>query len=75
MDACLYLLWKPFDINPNVDGARSEIVALKRKLWTIPLEYTQYVGSFYFKKQLLAWDSVAAQNFEFKISITLDKPL
>jgi chitin synthase len=54
----IYHLWKAFDINSNVGGARGEIVALKDK-YGVNLLNTL----------------VTAQNFEYKMSNILDKPL
>ncbi|GAA6023247.1 hypothetical protein JCM10207_005221 [Rhodosporidiobolus poonsookiae] len=52
-------LWKAFDMNSNVGGACGEIVAMKGKFWM----------------NLLMNPLVAAQNFEYKTSNILDKPL
>ncbi|KIP07919.1 glycosyltransferase family 2 protein [Phlebiopsis gigantea 11061_1 CR5-6] len=55
----IYHLWKAFDINSNVGGACGEIVALKGK----------------YGQNLINPLAVAAQNFEYKMSNILDKPL
>ncbi|KAL7417182.1 glycosyltransferase family 2 protein [Mrakia frigida] len=55
----IYHLWKSFDVNSDVGGACGEIVALKGPYWTT----------------LLKNPLVAAQNFEYKMSNILDKPL
>jgi chitin synthase len=70
----IYHLWKAFDINSNVGGACGEIVALKGK-------YGQHLlnplGAFHntFPGSRLTLPAVAAQNFEYKVSNILDKPL
>jgi len=70
----IYHLWKAFDIKSNVGGACGEIVALKGK-------YGQHLlnplGTFpqLFPGPCLIPLVVAAQNFEYKISNVLDKPL
>ncbi|GAA5977405.1 hypothetical protein JCM10908_004966 [Rhodotorula pacifica] len=58
----LYKLWKVFDLNSNVGGACGEIVALKGK----------YFRNLSYRPSRF---SVAAQNFEYKMSNILDKPL
>ncbi|CAK5281878.1 unnamed protein product [Mycena citricolor] len=58
----IYHLWKAFDINSNVGGACGEIVALKG-------ECLRKYGAN------LINPLVAAQNFEYKMSNILDKPL
>ncbi|KAF8318934.1 glycosyltransferase family 2 protein [Cantharellus anzutake] len=55
----IYHLWKAFDLNSNVGGACGEIVAMKGN-WGL---------------DLLKNPLVAAQNFEYKMSNILDKPL
>ncbi|CED84447.1 glycosyltransferase family 2 protein [Phaffia rhodozyma] len=55
----IYHLWKSFDLNSEVGGACGEIVALKGRYWST----------------LLKNPLVAAQNFEYKMSNILDKPL
>jgi chitin synthase len=72
----IYHLWKAFDINSNVGGACGEIVALKGK-------YGQHLLNPLGKQCLffslllprLTLLVVAAQNFEYKMSNILDKPL
>ena len=70
----IYHLWKAFDINSNVGGACGEIVALKGK-------YGQHLlnplGTFIrpLPGHRLTLPVVAAQNFEYKVSNILDKPL
>lgn len=70
----IYHLWKAFDINSNVGGACGEIVALKGK-------YGQHLLNPLGMSLQLPTDpcltllAVAAQNFEYKISNILDKPL
>ena len=53
----IYHLWEVFNINSNIGGACSEIVALKGKYGVNPNPL------------------VAAQNFEYKMTNILDKPL
>jgi chitin synthase len=75
----IYHLWKAFDINSNVGGACGEIVALKGKYWEkllnplgsppVPL---RVILPF---SDLVLDGAVAAQNFEYKMSNILDKPL
>jgi chitin synthase len=73
----IYHLWKAFDINSNVGGACGEIVALKGK-WGMNLinplgmSTTSPLRSF-ITESISAL--VAAQNFEYKMSNILDKPL
>lgn len=70
----IYHLWKAFDINSNVGGACGEIVALKGK-------YGQHLLNPLgmslrpLTDPCLTPSAVAAQNFEYKISNILDKPL
>ncbi|OBZ71085.1 Chitin synthase 4 [Grifola frondosa] len=73
----IYHLWKAFDINSNVGGACGEIVALKGK-WGLNL--INPLGLLFgFPKMKSGtdgvWETVAAQNFEYKMSNILDKPL
>jgi chitin synthase len=75
----IYHLWKAFDINSNVGGACGEIVALKGKYWE---KLVNPLGSSHvpFRVNLPFFDfvldiAVAAQNFEYKMSNILDKPL
>jgi len=72
----IYHLWKAFDINSNVGGACGEIVALKGKygaklLNPLGLSLIQLRTS----PNLMRDIPVAAQNFEYKMSNILDKPL
>ncbi|KAH9044107.1 chitin synthase [Lactarius deliciosus] len=60
----IYHLWKAFGINSNVGGVCGEIVAFKGKYGQTPLNPLD--------SSLL---SLAAQNFEYKMSNILDKPL
>jgi chitin synthase len=72
----IYHLWKAFDINSNVGGACGEIVALKGKYGQNllnPLGTLSFVPSLYVR--FLTSTIVAAQNFEYKMSNILDKPL
>jgi chitin synthase len=72
----IYHLWKAFDINSNVGGACGEIVALKGKYGQNllnPLGALSFVPSLYVR--FLTSTIVAAQNFEYKMSNILDKPL
>lgn len=76
----IYHLWKAFDINSNVGGACGEIVALKGKYWSNllnPLGAYRHIS--WVKGELLMNKcyglTVAAQNFEYKMSNILDKPL
>ncbi|GBB89027.1 hypothetical protein RclHR1_15690002 [Rhizophagus clarus] len=55
----IYHLWKAFDTNKSIGGACGEIVAMKGK----------------YGKNILFNPLVAAQNFEYKMSNILDKPL
>ncbi|RGB36551.1 Glycosyltransferase Family 2 protein [Rhizophagus diaphanus] len=55
----IYHLWKAFDNNSSIGGACGEIVAMKGK----------------YGKNILFNPLVAAQNFEYKMSNILDKPL
>jgi len=75
----IYHLWKAFDINSNVGGACGEIVALKGKYWeklinplgSSPVPFV-LISPFFDSVLVIA---VAAQNFEYKMSNILDKPL
>ena len=75
----IYHLWKAFDINSNIGGACGEIVALKgkygEKLWNPlgPSPVQLGANSSFF--DLVLDNAVAAQNFEYKMSNILDKPL
>lgn len=78
----IYHLWKAFDINSNVGGACGEIVALKGKYWQHLLnplgESVENKGAadeFCSRMLSALGHSVAAQNFEYKMSNILDKPL
>lgn len=70
----IYHLWKAFDINSNVGGACGEIVALKGK-------YGRNMFNPLGESHCVVWlnqpdlRAVAAQNFEYKMSNILDKPL
>jgi chitin synthase len=55
----IYHLWKAFNTNPSIGGACGEIVAMKGK----------------YGKNILYYPLVAAQNFEYKMSNILDKPI
>ena len=71
----IYHLWKAFDINSNVGGACGEIVALKGKYGENlinPLGIFSYICLFDLGSNFVP---VAAQNFEYKMSNILDKPL
>lgn len=72
----IYHLWKAFDINSNVGGACGEIVALKGKYG---LNLLNPLGTWVFSTLLESLLNtclpVAAQNFEYKMSNILDKPL
>jgi chitin synthase len=74
----IYHLWKAFDINSNVGGACGEIVALKGKygeklLNPLGLSARSFsCRSRFFNVLDIV---VAAQNFEYKMSNILDKPL
>jgi len=73
----IYHLWKAFDINSNVGGACGEIVALKGK-WGLNLLNplgTQYSSISQCQQLTRSYWIVAAQNFEYKMSNILDKPL
>jgi chitin synthase len=72
----IYHLWKAFDINSNVGGACGEIVALKGKYG---LNLLNPLGEPCLTCSVRVSDNltiaVAAQNFEYKMSNILDKPL
>lgn len=73
----IYHLWKAFDINSNVGGACGEIVALKGKYGQ---NLINPLGKYFSLLSLALSDPclynvVAAQNFEYKMSNILDKPL
>jgi chitin synthase len=71
----IYHLWKAFDINSNVGGACGEIVALKGKYGQ---NLINPLGMYSLQPYLCHTDEdniVAAQNFEYKMSNILDKPL
>lgn len=72
----IYHLWKAFDINSNVGGACGEIVALKGK-WGLNLinPLGEFLGRGRGGFANLWLGTVAAQNFEYKMSNILDKPL
>lgn len=73
----IYHLWKAFDLNSNVGGACGEIVADKGKFGKNllnPLGTSLTFLSFYFAR-FNRRVVVAAQNFEYKMSNILDKPL
>jgi chitin synthase len=75
----IYHLWKSFDLNSNVGGACGEIVALKGKYWEKlwnplgPSSVQLGTNSSFF--DLVLDNAVAAQNFQYKMSNILDKPL
>jgi hypothetical protein len=76
----IYHLWKAFDIHSNVGGACGEIVALKGK-WGMNLLnplgtfHLSFSVSFLVLRRCATSCIVAAQNFEYKMSNILDKPL
>lgn len=71
----IYHLWKAFDINSNVGGACGEIVALKGKYGQNLVNPLGNVSLYPSHGSPLISDAVAAQNFEYKMSNILDKPL
>lgn len=72
----IYHLWKAFDINSNVGGACGEIVAFKGKYGETLLNPLGSLLPFPpFISFVLNCILVAAQNFEYKMSNILDKPL
>lgn len=71
----IYHLWKAFDINSNVGGACGEIVALKGKYGQLLLNPLGWEYRVVILNVTDGINLVAAQNFEYKISNILDKPL
>ena len=70
----IYSLWKTFDLNSNVGGACGEIAAYKGKNWSALLNPLGMDGFFLIESpRLLTRYTVAAQNFEYKITNILDK--
>ncbi|ELU39319.1 chitin synthase A [Rhizoctonia solani AG-1 IA] len=70
----LYHLWKTFDVSSNVGGACGEIAAYKGKRWKALLNPLGMFDILTSEAELNLSHSVAAQNFEYKISNILDKP-
>ena len=73
----IYYLWKTFDLNSNVGGACGEIAAYKGKNWMgllNPLGASLSESSAIPRMTTPLGTTVAAQNFEYKISNILDKP-
>lgn len=71
----IYKLWKVFDLNSNVGGACGEISVYKGKNWSLLLNpLGMCSGCCVFPKFMKTCSTVAAQNFEYKISCILDKP-
>lgn len=71
----IYHLWKAFDINSNVGGACGEIVALKGKYGRNMLNPLGELCCVVHRGKVIHLGTVAAQNFEYKMSNILDKPL
>jgi len=65
----IYHLWKALDIHLNVGGACSEIIAPKTN--TPPVQL--HINPAFI--DLVLDNAVAAQNFEYRLSNILDKPL
>ena len=71
----IYHLWKAFDINSNVGGACGEIVVFKGKRGEKLLNPLGSFASVPPSVVFLICVPVSAQNFEYKMSNILDKPL
>ena len=71
----IYHLWKAFDINSNVGGACGEIVALKGKYGRNMLNPLGELCCVGFCGKVTDFGTVAAQNFEYKMSNILGSSL